>query len=64
MLLQARLYFNAANNIFYGEFDTWLPADVERVPFDDAEGEDLDIQELTLSENKPRKGRKKKDDRV
>ena len=60
----ARLYFNAANNIFYGEFDTWLPADVERVPFDDAEGEDLDIQELTLSENKPRKGRKKKDDRV
>lgn len=33
----ARVYFNAANNLFYGEND-FMPADVERVPFDDYNG--------------------------
>ena len=30
----AKVYFNAAHNTFYGEYD-WLPADSERTPFDD-----------------------------
>ena len=30
----ANVYFNAANNIFYGAND-WLPADPDRVPFKD-----------------------------
>lgn len=30
----ARVYYNAAHNIFYGEND-WMPADPERIPFED-----------------------------
>lgn len=29
----AKVYFHAANNIFYGQHD-WMPADLERTPFD------------------------------
>lgn len=34
----ARVYFNAANNIFYGEND-FIPADPERIPFDELKEE-------------------------